>query len=147
VAGLETCFNAIDDNCNGFVDEGCGLPSGALQVVVAWAEPEANVNLEITDPNGERARVGQHTALGLTKDRDCPGERDECGGQNFEVATCSSPQLPRGRYRVELVLDRPPSNQTDVSITMGGHWGRQQIRGKFVLSADKPKSSVVFLTD
>lgn len=146
VRSLETCFNALDDDCNGLVDEGCGLPNGALQIVVAWAEPEVDVDLVVSDPNGERVQPGQYTALGLTKDRDCPGEQDDCGGQNFEVAT-SGPQLPRGTYRVELVLDRPPSDQTDVSIVIGGHWGAQQIRGKFVLSGNKPKSSVEFLSE
>lgn len=147
VVGIETCFNAVDDDCNGLVDEGCGLPSGVLQIVVAWAEPELDVELEMTDPNGERVRPGQYTALGLTKDRDCPGEQGDCGGQNFEVVTCAGPQLPSGRYRLELILDRPPSNQTDVNIAIGGHWGPQPIRGKFVLSGDKPKSSVELLSE
>lgn len=145
--GLETCFNAIDDDCNGLVDEGCGLPSGVLQIVAAWDAPDADVNLVVTDPKGERVAVGRYTSLGLTKDRDCPGPQDECSGQNFEVVTCAASQLPVGRYRVELVLDRLPLNRTDVKVAIGGHWGQQHIRGKLVLSANKPNSSVVFLSE
>ncbi|HEY5961271.1 MAG TPA: hypothetical protein VIV60_32160, partial [Polyangiaceae bacterium] len=119
--GLETCFNATDDNCNGVVDEGCGLAVGTLQLVIAWDPPDADVDLDVADPGGESARVGEATALGLVKDRDCPGEGDVCGGQNIEVVTCVTDTVPLGRYRVTLTLEKPPTNGEAVLVHVGGH--------------------------
>ena len=80
-SGIEACFNATDDDCDGLVDEGCGLSTGVLQLVVAWDRADADVNLQLLDPNGESAEVGRTTALGLSKDRDCPGPNDACGAK------------------------------------------------------------------
>src|SRR6516162_5067159 len=39
--GPELCFNAVDDNCNGVIDEGCGMATGPLQFTVAWGDSPA----------------------------------------------------------------------------------------------------------
>jgi tRNA (guanosine-2'-O-)-methyltransferase len=144
VSGLETCFNANDDNCNGLVDEGCGLLSGPLQIVVAWEEADVDVDLDVTDPNGEQAEIGRVTATGMTKDRDCPGRGDECGGQNFEVVAIGADRLPLGHYRVTLSLERPNPNGTLVHVRVGGHIGQDAISGEVVLSSEKPRISLDF---
>ncbi|HEX2669854.1 MAG TPA: hypothetical protein VHM25_03225, partial [Polyangiaceae bacterium] len=51
--GPELCFNATDDNCNGIIDEGCGLHTGLVQFAIAWNEPRADVDLRLFDPSGE----------------------------------------------------------------------------------------------
>lgn len=144
-SGVETCFNATDDNCNGLVDEGCGLATGVLQIVAAWDEPTADVDLEVIDPSGEPAEVGRVTAAGLTKDRDCPGETEECGGQNFEVVTNVSETLPLGRYRVTLILERPAQGVSVVGVRIGGHVGQDALSGHVELSTDRPQASVELL--
>src|SRR5262245_45489344 len=80
-AGPETCFDARDDNCNGIIDEGCGVPTGVVQFVIAWNKPSADVDLDVTDPSGELAEVGRSTESGLVKARDCPGPSNQCHGQ------------------------------------------------------------------
>jgi hypothetical protein len=132
--GIETCFDAIDDNCNGLVDEGCGLPNGPLQLVIAWDPPEADVDLDVFDPLGEPVLVGRPTSLGLTKDRDCPKEPNECGGQNVEVVYVGGDEVPVGRYRVTLRLRPKNAGENDVSVRLGGHIGNESIRGVFPLS-------------
>ena len=58
-SGVEMCFDARDNNCNGVLDEGCGVHTGILQFTIAWEEPEADVDLNVYDTSGELARVGQ----------------------------------------------------------------------------------------
>ncbi len=52
--GPELCFNAVDDNCNGVIDEGCGLATGQLQFTIAWGSSPADVNLVVVTPSGDR---------------------------------------------------------------------------------------------
>ena len=68
--GPEICFDATDNNCNGVIDEGCGVESGPLQFAIAWPEG-ADVDLDVTDPRGQLAKPGERTDSGLAKDRDC----------------------------------------------------------------------------
>src|SRR4051812_38076079 len=52
--GSEMCFDATDNNCNGVLDEGCGVHTGPLQFAAAWEEGP-DVDLDVTDPAGELA--------------------------------------------------------------------------------------------
>jgi hypothetical protein len=83
-SGPELCFNATDDNCNGIIDEGCGLHTGLVQFAAAWDEARADVDLRVFDPSGELVEVGRPARSGLVKERDCPGRNNDCHGQNLE---------------------------------------------------------------
>src|SRR5262245_7499172 len=61
--GVEICFDARDNNCNGVLDEGCGVHTGILQFMIAWESAEADVDLNVTDPGGELARLGEATTF------------------------------------------------------------------------------------
>src|SRR5262245_37281682 len=82
--GPERCFDARDDNCNGLIDEGCGVRTGIVQFAIAWDAPTADVDLLVTDPKGELVEVGRPSLAGLVKERDCPGSKQECHGENYE---------------------------------------------------------------
>src|SRR5688572_2583462 len=82
--GYEICFNAQDDNCNGVAEEGCGIPTGVIQFLIAWDGAKADVDLNVVDPNGELIEGGKVSKSGLVKERDCPGRRQECRGKNLE---------------------------------------------------------------
>jgi hypothetical protein len=45
----ETC-NAIDDDCNGVIDDGCGYSSGAVQVAIGW-DTDADIDMYVIDPS------------------------------------------------------------------------------------------------
>ncbi|MEI9953306.1 MAG: hypothetical protein WDO74_31110 [Pseudomonadota bacterium] len=112
--GPELCFNATDDNCNGIIDEGCGLHTGLVQFAIAWEEPRADVDLRLFDPSGELIEVGRTARSGLVKERDCPGRNNECHGQNLENVYLSEGEPLRGEYRVRIRLEalggeNPPS--------------------------------------
>ncbi|HEY8943633.1 MAG TPA: lipoprotein, partial [Polyangiaceae bacterium] len=40
-SGPEACFDATDDNCNGIIDEGCGIDTGPVQFAIAWEAAKA----------------------------------------------------------------------------------------------------------
>lgn len=120
--GPEQCFNARDDNCNGVIDEGCGLHTGVLQFVIAWEAAEADVDLNVYDPTGEIARVGEPTAGGLTKDRDCPRAGD-CQGQNVENVYLSEGEPKKGHYKVVVHLEKLNGATAPVRVRLGVRLG------------------------
>lgn len=101
VSGVELCFNAIDDNCNGLIDEGCGLRSGPIQLTVAWGDAPVDIDLRLTVPSGDTVSDEIRTITGFRLDRDCPG--DGCGEQNYENLFATE-EPPLGHYLVTVRL-------------------------------------------
>jgi tRNA (guanosine-2'-O-)-methyltransferase len=123
--GAELCFNARDDNCNGVIDEGCGLHAGILQFTIAWDAAEADVDLNVHDAGGELARTGEPTTGGLVKDRDCPRPSGECQGQNVENVYLAEGEPRRGRYRVVVRLDKLNGAPAPVRVRLGARVGQR----------------------
>ncbi len=133
--GLETCFDAMDNNCNGAIDEGCGVRTGIIQFSIAWSDPKADVDLTVTDPGGELAKVRDTTELGLVKDRDCPGENDACQGQNTENVYLVHRRVPRGSFRVVVRLNRLGEMQPPLRVRLGARVGQRSYATELVLDA------------
>ena len=123
--GLETCFDAIDNNCNGAIDEGCGVRTGIIQFSIAWNDPTADVDLVVTDPSGDVARARETTETGLVKDRDCPGEADECQGQNTENVVLVHREVPRGTFRVLVRWNRLGEARPPLRVRVGARVGQR----------------------
>ena len=118
----EICFNANDDNCNGIIDEGCGVATGVLQFVIAWGDSTADVDLLVTDPSGGKVHKGAHsTTSGLTYERDCPA--DGCHGQNVENVFFEGGEPPKGKYIVEVKLTDPKSAELPVKVHLSARVG------------------------
>jgi hypothetical protein len=143
-SGPERCFNATDDNCNGIVDEGCGVSTGLLQFVVAWDKPAADVDLEVTDPNGELAEVERASESGLVKEHDCPGQNNECHGQNLENVYLEGSEVTRGSYRVRVRLEKLGGEDPPVEVTLGARVGPKTYRARLVLAAAGDERVLVF---
>src|SRR6185295_7689337 len=101
--GPELCFNANDDNCNGLIDEGCGVGTGVLQFMIAWGDSSADVDISVVDPNAVRvSKSTRSTPSGLQLEKNCPD--DGCHQQNAENVYFDGTEPVRGRYIVEVKL-------------------------------------------
>lgn len=142
-SGVETCFDAIDNNCNGIIDEGCGLRTGILQFAIAWDAAEADVNLEVTDATGEMAQPGEATTGGLYKDRDCPRD-GQCFGQNVENVFLSGGEPEKGRYRVVVKLEKLGGSIAPIKVRLGVRVGQRSYGSSFELSPGDKSAEKAF---
>ena len=135
--GPELCFNAVDDNCNGIIDEGCGVHTGIVQFTIAWDKPGADVDLNVTDPNGELVEVGRVAQSGLVKERDCPGRHDACHGQNMENVYLEEGDPLRGLYRVRIRLEKLGGEDPPIRVRFGARVGPKTYSAE--LELDRPE--------
>lgn len=141
--GFEVCFNALDDNCNGALDEGCGTPAGVVQFMIGWDALEADVDLNVTDPNGELIEAGRVVRSGLIKSRDCPGRRQECGGVNLENVFLEGNKAPtRGTYRVSVALESLGGEQPPIWVNLSSRLGAKRYAFEVRLTAPEDERHV-----
>lgn len=120
----ETC-NAIDDDCNGVIDDDCGYESGDVQVTVGW-NSGADIDLYVTDPSGFTLFYNEqhkHSQAGGFLDHDARGDcRREQKNPRIENAFWGSAK--RGNYRVELHYFSPctsgAATEVTLSVSVGG---------------------------
>lgn len=138
--GYEICSNALDDNCNGALEEGCGTPGGVVQFMIAWDAALADVDLNVTDPNGELIEAGRVVKSGLLKGRDCPGRRQECAGVNLENVFLEGNKPPtRGTYRVSVALESLAGAEPPIWVNLSSRLGTK--RYAFEIRLIEPEDS------
>jgi hypothetical protein len=142
-SGPELCFNAVDDNCNGVFDEGCGVRAGAVQFVVAWDEGAVDLDLSVKGPDGVTVSKSRRSApSGLTYQRDCPSET--CLGQNFENVFGEADALPRGKFEVEIRWTGGPPSVTSTPVRLGVKVGAHTVGRKLTIRPGETKRALSF---
>jgi len=144
--GPEICFNAIDDNCNGVLEEGCGLGTGLLQFIVAWGDSPADIDLSVTDPSGSTVTESNRTsASGLHLDRDCPGTGNQsCYSQNVENVYFEGLEPPRGTYVVKIKLTDIHGAPAPVKARLGARIGSRSYGMDLEVSPTDDQKSFTF---
>lgn len=120
-AGSADVCNALDDDCDGAIDEGCGYATGAIQITVAW-NTGADLDLYVTDPAGETLYYNEQSrevASGGRLDHDARGDcRLEQNNTRIENAFWPGPRVPSGEYKVSLHYWGPCGNNARTSATV-----------------------------
>jgi len=142
--GPEICFNAVDDNCNGVIDEGCGIATGPLQFTIAWGDNPADIDLRVTDPSGEFVDATHPTngAERLRLDRDCP--KDTCYGQNIDNVLWAGLDPPRGSYTVDVILSDLHGATLPINLRFGARVGSRSYGADVTLDTKDDKKHFVF---
>lgn len=131
--GPELCFNATDDNCNGVIDEGCGVGTGVLQFIVAWGDSPADVDLIVTDPRQNKVSKANRTAeSGLQLEKSCPD--DGCHAQNVENVFFDGAEPVRGTYLVEVRLVDAKGAELPVKAHLSARIGARTWAADLVLA-------------
>lgn len=142
----ETC-NAIDDDCNGVIDDDCGYEGGDVQITVGW-NSGADIDLYVTDPSGFTLFYNEqhkHSQIGGHLDHDARGDcRREQKNPRIENSYWSAP-AKSGNYKVELHYFSPctkgGTTEVTLSVVVGG-----QILGayKYQLNPEQRVEALTF---
>jgi tRNA (guanosine-2'-O-)-methyltransferase len=121
-AGTAEVCNAVDDDCDGVVDEGCPYaadPQG-VQISIAW-NTGADIDLYVRDPSGEMVfynEEARRSPVGGFLDQTARGAcREEQAIANVESAHWPAP-APNGPYVVELHYFGPCGDSVETEVTM-----------------------------
>lgn len=139
----ELCWDGIDNNCNGEIDEGCPYQSGPLQFTVAWRFP-VDLDLHVVGPDNIEVNRYNRVSIvsGLMLDKDCQGFKDgvdNCpDGKVENIFLTSSRAAMRGRYRVWVELsDSRGQIFPMIPFTFAGRVGTQVFNVRFQIPNQK----------
>ncbi len=111
-AGEESC-NAIDDDCDGVIDQGCGYGAGLMQITVAW-NTGSDLDLYVRVPSGETLSFQRRTSA--------EGGRIDHSGRGDCDPSIPNPRVENLRW----MRGRPEPGNYEVQVH---YWGECVSRG------------------
>jgi outer membrane protein OmpA-like peptidoglycan-associated protein len=141
-SGKDVCFDAIDNDCDGEYDVGCGYQSGALQWTLAWKTGD-DLDLHVVGPDNAHVFFGhrQGGPAGLALDVDCLGQFGaNCLAQNVEnIFTPRDKKPMEGTYRGWVQVFRAVEDESEagrvVEAMLGGRLAGKTFRMPLRLQA------------
>ncbi|MBI2394339.1 MAG: OmpA family protein [Deltaproteobacteria bacterium] len=135
--GKDVCGNALDDDCDGEVDAGCGWSSGALQWTVSWTSDD-DLDLVVVGPDGVEVSAQNRNggASRLSLDAECSGVG--CAHRVENVFSPRESKPASGTYRAFVVVRKAASSadaSRTIAATLGGRVGGRSYRMPLTLQA------------
>jgi tRNA (guanosine-2'-O-)-methyltransferase len=99
---VEESCNALDDDCDGVIDDGCGYGAGLMQVTASW-DTGADLDLYVTGPLGDTLSFQRPaTPGGARVDHSGRGDCSDMPNPNLENIRWVGSRPMDGIYEVEV---------------------------------------------
>jgi hypothetical protein len=137
------CWDGVDNNCNGEIDEGCPYKTGVLQFIIAW-KLGVDLDLHVVGPDGKEVNWNKRElGNGLFLDKDCHGMKngvDDCpDGKVENVYFNTGTPVMKGHYKVwvEMFDNRGQTKDALIPFTFGGKAGSHVFSVPFFIKNQK----------
>jgi hypothetical protein len=141
----DLCWDGVDNNCDGHIDEGCPYGGGdsGLHFIIAW-KVNVDLDLHVMGPDGVEVNFKQRAGGSLVLDKDCHG--DDCGGNNIEnVYTPGA--IAKGHYKAWINVGNSKGyKDATIPFTFGAGVGAKAFLVPFIVP-NKPGEKKAFEFD